>query len=84
MAISFVHRAFLALAIAASLLAPASAADWVPTKTVRIVVPIVGSTNDVLARLVAPGRVIGRARSQRLRVHGRFIGVISLTPDRAA
>lgn len=28
--------------------------DWVPTKPVRIVVPIVGSTNDVLARLLAP------------------------------
>jgi len=32
----------------------AQAADWVPSKPVRIVVPIVGSTNDVLARLVAP------------------------------
>jgi tripartite-type tricarboxylate transporter receptor subunit TctC len=29
-------------------------ADWRPTKPVRIIVPIVGSTNDVLARLVAP------------------------------
>lgn len=29
-------------------------APWAPTKPVRIVVPIVGSTNDVLARLVAP------------------------------
>lgn len=28
--------------------------DWRPTKPVRIVVPIVGSTNDVLARLVGP------------------------------
>ncbi len=28
--------------------------DWTPTKPVRIVVPIVGSTNDVLARLFAP------------------------------
>ena len=28
--------------------------DWRPSKPVRIVVPIVGSTNDVLARLVAP------------------------------
>jgi tripartite-type tricarboxylate transporter receptor subunit TctC len=54
MSITFAQRAFLALAIAAGLLAPASAADWMPTKTVRIVVPIVGSTNDVLARLVAP------------------------------
>ena len=30
------------------------AQDWTPTKPVRIVVPIVGSTNDVLARLFAP------------------------------
>ena len=28
--------------------------EWQPSKPVRIVVPIVGSTNDVLARLVAP------------------------------
>lgn len=32
----------------------ALAQDWAPTKPVRIVVPIVGSTNDVLARLIAP------------------------------
>jgi tripartite-type tricarboxylate transporter receptor subunit TctC len=32
----------------------ALAQEWLPTKTVRIVVPIVGSTNDVLARLIAP------------------------------
>jgi tripartite-type tricarboxylate transporter receptor subunit TctC len=32
----------------------AIAQEWAPTKTVRIVVPIVGSTNDVLARLIAP------------------------------
>lgn len=31
-----------------------AAADWRPNKPVRIIVPIVGSTNDVLARLVAP------------------------------
>ncbi len=30
------------------------AQEWSPTKPVRIIVPIVGSTNDVLARLVAP------------------------------
>jgi tripartite-type tricarboxylate transporter receptor subunit TctC len=29
------------------------AQEWSPSKTVRIIVPIVGSTNDVLARLVA-------------------------------
>jgi tripartite-type tricarboxylate transporter receptor subunit TctC len=32
----------------------ALAQEWVPTKTVKIVVPIVGSTNDILARLIAP------------------------------
>jgi len=32
----------------------ASAQAWVPTKPVHIIVPIVGSTNDALARLVAP------------------------------
>jgi tripartite-type tricarboxylate transporter receptor subunit TctC len=30
------------------------AQEWLPTKPVRIIVPIVGSTNDVVARLVAP------------------------------
>jgi tripartite-type tricarboxylate transporter receptor subunit TctC len=34
--------------------APLAAQDWAPTKPVRIIVPIIGSTNDVLARLVAP------------------------------
>jgi tripartite-type tricarboxylate transporter receptor subunit TctC len=43
--------------VAAAAWAPAPhaiAQEWAPTKTVRIVVPIVGGTNDVLARLVAP------------------------------
>jgi tripartite-type tricarboxylate transporter receptor subunit TctC len=51
------RRAFVALLAAATscaLPALATAADWAPTKPVRIVVPIVGSTNDVVARLVAP------------------------------
>ncbi len=51
------RRSLISLAfIAAASLATqgACAADWVPTKTVRIVVPIVGGTNDVVARLVAP------------------------------
>ena len=30
------------------------AQEWSPNKTVKIIVPIVGSTNDVLARIVAP------------------------------
>ncbi len=41
----------IAMAGMASLAAQAQ--EWAPSKTVRIVVPIVGSTNDVLARLVA-------------------------------
>ena len=32
----------------------ALAQEWAPARTVRIIVPITGSTNDVLARLVAP------------------------------
>jgi len=49
------RRAMLALAFAATGLAsPALAQEWAPSKTVRIVVPIVGGTNDVVARLVAP------------------------------
>jgi tripartite-type tricarboxylate transporter receptor subunit TctC len=34
--------------------APSQGQEWAPSKLVRIVVPIVGSTNDVLARLIAP------------------------------
>jgi tripartite-type tricarboxylate transporter receptor subunit TctC len=43
-----------ALGTALCLSNTARAAEWAPTKTVRIIVPIVGSTNDVLARLVQP------------------------------
>lgn len=54
----FPRRSLLAAALlgvaAASPSWAQSAADWKPTKPVRIMVPIVGSTNDVLARLVAP------------------------------
>jgi len=32
----------------------AFAQEWSPSKTIKIIVPIVGSTNDVLARIVAP------------------------------
>lgn len=32
----------------------ARAQEWAPTKPVRIIVPIIGSTNDSLARLLAP------------------------------
>ena len=47
-------KRFGAFAIGVALSISALAQEWTPTKTVRIVVPIVGSTNDVLARLVAP------------------------------
>ena len=32
----------------------ALAQEWSPSKSIKIIVPIVGSTNDVLARIVAP------------------------------
>ena len=48
------RRQLLALLAIAAAAGPAVAADWAPTKGVRIVVPIVGGTNDVVARLVAP------------------------------
>lgn len=51
------RRAMLSLTFLAAISAvfgSASAAEWAPTKTVRIVVPIIGGTNDVVARLVAP------------------------------
>ena len=44
----------LAPAFALAISLGAHAQDWAPTKPVRIIVPIVGSTNDVLARLFAP------------------------------
>ena len=50
---NFHRRALLALA-ATTLATGAFAQEWSPTRPVRIIVPIVGSTNDVLARLVAP------------------------------
>ncbi len=44
----------LVLALGLGSVASAQLPEWAPTKPVRIIVPIVGSTNDVLARLVAP------------------------------
>ena len=44
----------LALALGLAVSFGAHAQDWAPTKPVRIIVPIVGSTNDVLARIFAP------------------------------
>jgi tripartite-type tricarboxylate transporter receptor subunit TctC len=34
--------------------AQAQAQEWTATKPIRIIVPVIGTTNDVLARLVAP------------------------------
>jgi len=48
------RRKLLAVLAIAAAAGPASAADWAPTRVVRIVVPIVGGTNEVVARLVAP------------------------------
>ena len=50
---SFIRPALAAVALLAAAGA-VLAQEWSPSKPVRIVVPIVGSTNDVLARLVAP------------------------------
>lgn len=61
---SAVARVALGLCLVSTgLSAAAQAQEWAPSKTVRIVVPIVGSTNDVLARLVAPElqKVLGQA-----------------------
>src|SRR5205085_4136957 len=50
-----IRRRTVLASTAAALSAPAfSQQDWSPTKPVRVIVPIVGSTNDVLARLIAP------------------------------
>src|SRR3954468_24981689 len=45
----------LAVAFACALLPfGLHAQEWSPTKPVRIIVPVVGGTNDLVARLVAP------------------------------
>ncbi|WP_076999294.1 tripartite tricarboxylate transporter substrate binding protein [Variovorax sp. KK3] len=46
-------RALAAAALGLALAGTAPAQEWSPTKPVRIIVPITGSTNDVLARIVA-------------------------------
>jgi tripartite-type tricarboxylate transporter receptor subunit TctC len=61
---NMLHRLSL-LALASALVTPAAfaqATEWAPTRPVRIIVPIVGSTNDVLARMVAPklGEALGQ------------------------
>lgn len=61
-----IHRTIAAaacLATLASAATTAAAQEWSPSKPVRIIVPIVGSTNDALARLVAEklGPAIGQS-----------------------
>ena len=57
------RRTALACLMALNCAAQTQAQEWAPSKTVRIVVPIVGSTNDVVARLVAPElqKVLGQS-----------------------
>jgi tripartite-type tricarboxylate transporter receptor subunit TctC len=40
--------------IVALLAGSAGAQEWAPTRTVRIIVPVIGGTNELVARLVAP------------------------------
>jgi tripartite-type tricarboxylate transporter receptor subunit TctC len=42
------------VSVAAHPLVAIAQSDWAPSKPVRIIVPIIGSTNDVLARMIAP------------------------------
>jgi tripartite-type tricarboxylate transporter receptor subunit TctC len=58
------------------------AQEWSPSKTVRIIVPIVGSTNDVLARLVAPE--LSRAVGQSVIVENRGGGGGTIGADMVA
>jgi tripartite-type tricarboxylate transporter receptor subunit TctC len=44
----------VAVAAAACVAWAAHAQEWAPTKPVRIIVPVVGGTNDLVARLIAP------------------------------
>lgn len=48
------RRALIALSFAAVASPALHAQEWTPSRPVKIIVPIVGSTNDVLARMVAP------------------------------
>jgi tripartite-type tricarboxylate transporter receptor subunit TctC len=45
---------FILFILSALFVPPALAQDWAPAKTVRIIVPVLGGTNDLVARLVAP------------------------------
>jgi len=49
-----ISKRVLLLMSAAVLGLTANAQEWTPSKPIKIVVPIIGSTNDALARLIAP------------------------------
>jgi tripartite-type tricarboxylate transporter receptor subunit TctC len=52
---AFIRHAAAAMACAGALLTTGAVAqEWAPTKAVRIIVPIIGGTNDIIARIVAP------------------------------
>lgn len=55
--------------VAVSAGAAIAADGWAPSKPVRIVIAIIGSTNDLLARLVAPG--LNKALSQPVIVENK-------------
>jgi tripartite-type tricarboxylate transporter receptor subunit TctC len=59
-----------------------AAQEWSPSKTVRIIVPIVGSTNDLLARLVAPD--LSRALGQSVIVENKGGGGGTIGADMVA
>lgn len=47
-------RALVALAAFGCIPSTVGAQEWAPTKPVRIIVPVLGGTNDLVARLIAP------------------------------
>jgi len=76
-------RMFRFVPLALLLFANASPAqEWSPSKVVRIIVPIVGSTNDVLARLVAPE--LSRALGQPVIVENKGGGGGTIGADMVA